>query len=290
MISAIITAYKEPRTIGKAIEQIARQKIAGEILVTAPDKETLNEAKKLSKKYKNIRLIKDNGKGKPAALNLAVSKAKGDILILTDGDVYVGDNSLKYLRDILSDKTIGAVSGNPVSINPKDNKYGFWAHMLTRVANEIRKGAIKNKRRFFCSGYLFAIRKKLFPRLPEELLSEDGYISNNVYQKGLSIGYSENSKVYVKYPDTFDDWIKQKKRSAGGYNQIRKMVGENMRSFGSESLGAFKFFKFVSGLRELFWLIELYFARLYLWYAIYRDINLKKKSHKEIWQRVESTK
>lgn len=289
MISVIITAYKEPRTIGRAIEAIAKQKIAGEILVTAPDAETLGEARKLSKKYKNIVLIKDRGRGKPAALNLAVSKAKGDILVLTDGDVYVGAGSVGALVDKIKGK-IGAVSGNPISINPRNNRYGFWADMLTRVANEVRNEALRKNRRFFCSGYLFAIKKRLFPRLPEELLSEDGYISNNVYQKGFLIGYSEKSEVYVKYPDNFSDWIKQKKRSAGGYNQIKKLVGENMRSFGSEALGAFRLFKYISSVREFFWLMELYFARLYMWYVIYRDINLKKKTHKEIWQRVESTK
>jgi cellulose synthase/poly-beta-1,6-N-acetylglucosamine synthase-like glycosyltransferase len=293
MISIIITAYKEKNTIAKAIKALAKQKITGksEIMVVAADDETLAEAWKLKKEFKNIVLFKDEGKGKPAALNLAVSKANGDILVLTDGDVHVGDYSITPLLEVLEkNPRIGAVSGSPVSINPKSNKLGYWAYMLTSVANDLRKDSLRNRKRIFCSGYLFAIRKELFPKLPEELLSEDGYISAKVYECGYGIGYSERSKVYVRYPDNFSDWIKQKKRSAGGYNQIRKLIGENMRSFSSESRGAFRFMRYVSGVIELWWLVELFAARLYLWYVIYRDINLKKKSHREIWVRVESTK
>jgi cellulose synthase/poly-beta-1,6-N-acetylglucosamine synthase-like glycosyltransferase len=291
MISIIITAYKEPKTMGKAINQILKNNLPDyEILVTAPDKETLDVARAYFKKYKFIKIIKDEQKGKPAALNLAVSKAKGEILILTDGDVFVGEESLKNLIRPLSNARIGAVSGNPVSLNPKRNKMGFWAYVLTDVASERRKKALKLKKKIFCSGYLFAIRKSLFPKLSEELLSEDGYISDNVYNKGFGISYSEQSRVYVKYPTTFSDWIIQKKRSAGGYNQIRKIKNVEIRSFKKESSGAFWFFRYVTNLLNFIWLIELFIARLYLWAVIYKDINLKKKSHKEIWKRVETTK
>ena len=252
MISLIITAYKEPRTIERAIEEIASGNVGkNEIIVAAPDKETLDAAMKLKKKYPQLRTIKDNGKGKPAALNLVVKKAKGDILVLTDGDVYVSKDSILNLIGKMKDERVGAVSGNPVSINKRDNKLGYWAYVLSSVANDIRKSALKNQRKFFCSGYLFAIRKKLFPSLPEQLLSEDGYISQRVYDKGYRIEYSEESKVFIKYPDNFSDWIKQKKRSAGGYNQIRELTGKTMRSFSWESSGALRLFKYVKSLKEL---------------------------------------
>ena len=57
MISIIITSYKEPRTIGKAIEAILSNNLPKdyEILVTAPDKETLDSAKKYSLRNKKVK-------------------------------------------------------------------------------------------------------------------------------------------------------------------------------------------------------------------------------------------
>ncbi len=91
MISCIITAYKEDKTIGKAISSMVKAclkaKVDYEILVFAPDQETINEA--LKYKTSEIKIFQDEGKGKPAALNLAFKEAKGDIFILSDGDVFV---------------------------------------------------------------------------------------------------------------------------------------------------------------------------------------------------------
>lgn len=291
MISIIITAYKEPRTIVRAIRAITSQKLPEyELIVIAPDDETLGGAREEVKKNKRIKVMKDEGKGKPAALNLAVKKARGDILVLTDGDVYVGEKSIEKILKQFENAKIGAVSGNPVSLDLRNNRMGYWAYMLTRIADEIRIKSMKNESRIFCSGYLFAIRKSLFPHLPEELLSEDGYVSQKVYEKGFKIGYSEDSKVYVKYPDNFGDWIKQKKRSAGGYNQIKKMTSVSLRSFSWESSGAFMFFKYPSTFSEWLWLAELFFARVYLWLLIHTSKNLRGQAGKKGWGRIESTK
>lgn len=289
--SVIITSYKEPKTIGKAISAMAEQKIKEtEIIVLAPDKETIDAAKKLKNKYKNLRVIKDKGNGKPAALNLAVKKAKGEILILTDGDVYVNKKTISEIIEPFVDKKVGAVSGNVISLDSKKKMLGYWAHILTNIAHELRLEKLNNNERFFCTGYLFAIKKNLFPKLPEELLSEDGYISYKVYDKKYTIKYAPNAKVYVKYPTTFKDWIIQKRRSAGGYNQIKNLTSFYGRSFSSESSGIFKIFKYITNIREFFWIISLIFARIYLWFVIFIDVNVKKKSREDLWLVVESTK
>ena len=84
--------------------------------------------------------------------------------------------------------------------------------------------------------------------------------------------------------------IIQKKRSAGGYNQIKKLTKTEMRSFKKESLGAFGLLKYVSKFKESLWMISLFLIRIYLWALIYKEVNLQKKSRENIWKRVESTK
>jgi len=292
MISIIITAYKEEKTIGKAIESFLDNNLKEkyEILVFAPDKPTLDIVKSYSKKYPQIKAIKDNGKGKPSALNQAFKIAKGDILILSDGDVYVSENAVESLLKEFNNLKIGAVSGHPVSINDKKNKLGYWSHLLTWIADLRRKKALKIHKKFYCSGYLYAIRKNLVKKIPENTLSDDGIISYMIHEKGYNISYSSDSKVYVKYPDNLKDWIKQKKRSAGGYNQIKEWTKKEMRSFSKESLGIFQVLQYPENLIEFWWTFELILIRLYLWFLIFIDINLKKKDFEKIWVRIESTK
>jgi cellulose synthase/poly-beta-1,6-N-acetylglucosamine synthase-like glycosyltransferase len=290
MITIIITAFKEPKTIGKAIEQVLKNKIHEkfEVLVLAPDKETLEKAREYEKRNKQVRVIKDKGEGKPSALNLAFTKAKGEVLVLTDGDVFIDEKAITSLLSYFKDPKVGAVSGHPISLESRNNKLGFWSHLLTDMVDLWRR-----KSNFIsCSGYLYAARKKLLKPLPPETLSDDAFNSHIISEQGYKIAYSPNSFVYIKYPSTFSDWIKQKKRSAGGYNQLRYLLKHktNDRTLMKESSGILRVLKYPKNLKELFWTLELVLARIYLWAVIFIDINLKKKDFKKIWVRIESTK
>ena len=292
MISIVITAYKEPKTIGKAIEQVLKNKIKEdyEIIVIAPDKETLGAAGKY--KSKKVKVIKDKGNGKPAALNLAFKRAKGRIIVMTDGDVYINEKAIPAILEKFNDLSVGVVSGRPISLNHRDNMLGFWSHLLTDTAHKIRMERIKKEQMIVCSGYLYAVRKGIILKVPEEALSEDAVISHMIYDKGYKTAYAPIAEVYVKYPDNFSDWIKQKKRSAGGYNQLNYMSKnkERMRSFTKESVGIFSVLAYPKSLKELFYTKCLILARVYLWMLIFIDINIRKKSFKKIWVRIESTK
>ncbi len=286
MISIIITAFREEKTIGKTINSILNQDLKdSEIIVIAPDRDTLNEAKK----YK-VKTIKDPGKGKPTALNIAFEKAKGDILILTDGDVFIEKDSLKSLIKYFEDKNVGAVSGHPVPLNERNNFFGYFSHFLTHMADKLRKKLVSENKFIVCSGYLYAIRNKI-EKMPGNILSDDAYISKIIHDKGYEIKYSENSIVYVKYPDNLKDWIKQKRRSTGGYEQLRKLFGKKvMRSFGQEASGIFEVIIYPKNIKEFLWAPFLIFLRLYLWIKIFIDLKIRKLSFEKTWVRIESTK
>ncbi|MBI2148944.1 glycosyltransferase [Candidatus Woesearchaeota archaeon] len=295
MLSIIITSYKEPLTIRKAVDSFLKQDIREkyEIIVLAPDKETAEVVKKAYKNNKKVIYIKDPLKGKPTALNIAFKKARGQILILSDGDVYTSENSVNYLVKHFKNKKVGAVSGRPISLNEKTNILGYWSHLLTDIgAHETRLLWTKKNKFIVCSGYLMTIRKGIINSIPENSLADDAVISHLIYGKGYKIEYEPNAKVYVKYPTTFKDWIKQKKRSAGGYNQLKNLIQnkETMRSFTRESIEVFRALRYPKNIKEFIWTIALIIARLYLWILIFIEINIKKEKFENIWTRVESTK
>ena len=297
MISIVITAYKEPRTIAKAIEQILKNKLKEnfEILVLAPDKETLDEAAKCAKKSKKIKVIKDEGKGKPAALNIAFRKAKGRIIVFTDGDVYMSDKSLLHIVEKFKDLKVGVVSGRPISLNPRSKMLGFWSHLLADMADKTRRKCTKEKKSIVCTGYLYAVRKSAIDKMiiPGDILSDDAYISYIIENRGYKILYAAGAQVFVKYPSTFSDWIKQKARSTGGYTQLAQMGLEPknpMRGFWQEVKEITTIFKYGKNLKEFAWTMMLALARIYLWLRIYYERRLKHKSFEKTWVRISTTK
>jgi len=292
MISVIITTYNEPESLYRAVEAIFNENLSDfEVLVVGPDIKTEKVVKDFQKKFSNIFYLKDEAKGKPVALNLAFKKARGEILILTDGDVLIKKNSLKYLLEPFKDNKIGAVSGHPVSLNNRNNLFGYWSHFLTNAAHQMR---LKSKI-WPCSGYLYAIRHQLVQKIPEDIFSDDAYITEVIRNKGYKISYAPEAKVCVKYPTNFRDWLKQKVRSTGGYVQKLKIKNKKLkvktRGICQEIFGGLKlFFTYPKNLEEFYWTILLYLARIYLWLLIFFKIKILRQEFSKIWQRVESTK
>ena len=293
MISIIITTFKEPLTIKKAIDSFISQNIkeSFELLVVAPDKETED----LVKGYKDIRIrfIKDNGLGKASALNLAFKKAKGNILILSDGDVYVSNNSVNEILNPFKDKDIGCVSGRPVSISDRNNIVGFWSHFLVDIgAHEIsRKKRFLNNQFLECSGYLFAFRSGVIGQIPTDV-AEDTIIPYYFYKKGYKIGYTENAIVYVKYPTNLKEFIKQKVRTAKAHETLNKYAPDipRVKSFRNEFMEGLKNLRVITSypqnLKEFFWLLLLFPTRLYIWLKVYFQHSLKKDRYKDAWERI----
>ncbi len=312
MTTIIITSWKEPKTIGKCIKCIADSEYSGikrpfEILQLSPDVETLIAgdfaAKELRLSNSEYIQIQDPRKGKPYALKLAIQKAKGDILIFTDGDTYFGRNAIKYLLEPFSEKKIGGVSGRPISSDIKDTVFGYWGHLLSDSGHHRRVNTITDKngnyyisgKTFYpMSGYIMATRNYNF-NIPSNVLSDDAFISYTIRNMNKQIAYAPKAKCYVKYPTNLADYYKQKVRSLGGFIQLERFgvfkKDKQSRSFFIELKYASFVFKYAKNLKELFWSLMLFPVRLLTWIKIFWERGVLRKDMPEGgWERIESTK
>lgn len=306
MISIIISSYKEPKTIGKAIisalnfsKSDIHDKI--EIIQVSPDEETLQAGLSASKKAclssDSFIQIRDPQKGKPHALNLAFKRASGDVIILTDGDVFFSPNAINQLIKALERENIGGVSGRPLSFfPPRSTKWGFYSSLLADAAHYKRQKASAKAQFFPMSGYIMAVKKDSIKNLilPDDVLSDDAYISYFIANKGYEIGYAPNAIANIKYPDNIKDYYKQKVRSLGGYTQLKKYnILNNIprtRTFFDEAKLAWFPISYAKTLKEFFWALQLYFIRLATWAKIFYTQKIRKRDFSKIWTRVESTK
>ena len=138
-----------------------------------------------------------------------------------------------------------------------------------------------------------AIRNDDF-KIPQDVLSDDAYISYIVTNNGKKIAYAPKAKAFVKYPTNLNDYYKQKVRSLGGYLQLEKYgvvkKQKKARTFRDE-LAYFWFpFSYAKNVKELFWSILLFPIRFITWIKIFFDRKVFKKDFEKSWTRIESTK
>ncbi len=295
MIHIIITSFKEPKSTVRAVNAFLEQKIQQkfEIIVVDPFKETQTFIKK-EIKDKRVKFFLDPGEGKSYALNLLLeqiySKDTNDIIILTDGDVYVSNNTVSEIIKAFEDKKVGCITGKPTAIDSRSEKYGYWAHFAFSGIDKARKKFSQNKQFFECSGYLFAIRNAVIQSFPIET-SEDSIIPYLFWKKGYTIKYVPNAEVYVKNPGNWKDWLAQKVRNIKAHENLNKIAPDLPRTkslWNEIKHGWYFLFIYPKGLSEIIWTIELYFARLYLYFKAFKELR-KKKTYEDGWRGTATT-
>lgn len=300
MISIIVPAYREEKTIGRAVEailsQISALKDECELILVCPDEETRSAAEKVVSQFnfQNFVYIKDTpkayGGGKIGALNLAFKQARGDIFICTDGDVYVDEGSLSELVKPFEKKRVGGVTGRPVCMNKRDSLFGYWGHMFMDAAHKKRSETLGKGEFYVMSGYLLALRNFKF-EIPDGVL-DDVYISYKIKDLGYDVAYASDARVVVKQPSNLKDWLKQKVRSVAGDDMLRKYFPNQKESRSIWGDVAYLFFpiQYASSLKEFLWSLLQYPLRLYIWLSSWWKTRIEGKRSSDIWERTVSSK
>ncbi len=273
MITVGIAAYKEPN-IEKCLKALDK---VDEILVVTPDEETAKIASKYAKVIKEKRR-----EGKSAAMNKILKYAKGDIIVFTDADMYIKKGSIKELVKHFKDPNVSVVCGRPV-VKGK-GMLGYWGKVLYDIAHKRRLAGEKHLTTNLC-----AIRKGCVKKIPKEALVDDYIIGLECMKKGKFV-YEPKAIVYVKFPSTISDFLKQRIRTFAGYMQVKEWYGKSERSLGNEIKNVGSVFSYAKNLKEFFWIILLGFFRLIAWAGAIWNYKVMKRDIKKIWVPIKSTK
>lgn len=297
MISVLITAWREPVTIKKTLDNLIPDMNSlsqeTELLIITPDIETRDSALEIINKhnYKNYKLLEDPQKGKPFALNIILKEAKGEVIVSTDGDTVVTKGSLKHLLSpIIENNKVGGVTGRPICSNPRTNMFGYWGHMFMEGAHKKRTEVLSKGGFYVLSGYLLAMRNLKW-NIPAGAL-DDIYFSYVINEKGYKIAYAPEATVEVKQPTTMKDWLKQKIRSVAGHSKMGNYVSKDVRTRSIWEDLAYAFFplQFAKSPKEFIWSLYQYPIRLYIWIASWWNTHVKGKTATDLWVRTNSTK
>ena len=292
MLHIIVTSYNEPKATERAVKAILRQNIKQDFKIIVVD--PFPEVEKYLKqkiKDKRVEFFLDPGEGKAYALNLLFQENPGtenDFFILTDGDVYISQNAVEEILKRFQDQKVGCVTGRPISIDPRNTKYGLWAKVAFAGIDKARRKLSKQQGFLECSGYLFAIRKNIIFDFPTKT-SEDSIIPYLLWKKGYKIAYAPRAEVYVKNPGNWRDYVAQKIRNIKAHENLNKIAPDMPRtkSFWNEiKEGATFAIRQQKNLKELSWIVQLYIARLYIYLKAFRELK-QKKTYQDGWREQE---
>ncbi|HVN48051.1 MAG TPA: glycosyltransferase [Bacteroidota bacterium] len=244
LVSVIVAARNEEKTIGTLLECLAQQTYSKKEIIIVDDRST-DQTAKIIEAYKNkipaltclhIISFEDDFPAKKNALRAAIQTSRGEILCFTDADCFPPPNWIEELVGNFSHDT-GLVAGyspyiveapyNNILhqfINYEELRGGIWA-----------AGSIGLRRGWLCTGRNLAYRRSVydevggFEKIKMSISGDDDMFLQLVRRETkwkISYVLSPNSFVPTLPPKTFTTFVNQRKRhfSASQYLNISQKL------------------------------------------------------------------
>jgi cellulose synthase/poly-beta-1,6-N-acetylglucosamine synthase-like glycosyltransferase len=227
-VSVIMALFNEEKVISEKMRSLLKSDYPYELIEfivgsDASDDGTDEIMKRFAASDNRIKYHHNNIRnGKAAMLNELVSMANGSILIITDANVIFSGATVGLLasgfassRTGLCDATVIPSTSPGQGVTRQENLYSRFETSLRRAEGEVWKAMTGPY------GGCYAVRRELFPVIPENTLVDDLYVGLTVMHKGFS---SFNVPEAVVSEDTQPDIAGQYKRrvriAAGSFQNL----------------------------------------------------------------------
>ena len=231
--SVAITAYNEEANINQILEAMVNQRLFSveitEIIVVASGctDRTVEMVQEWMEKCPRIKLIvQEKREGKTSAVNLFLKEAKEKICVLESGDTLPDLDSVENMVSMFSDPAVGMTGAQKVPVNVPDHVVGYLSHLRLNLEHQL---CLEIPR----LGEMIAFRK-VFDHIPPDVAMDEAFVEALVIQRGMQVRYAPDAIVYNMGPETFADFVRQRRRNHAGHLYLRNKYGYRVSSLESK--------------------------------------------------------
>ncbi|MDX2935359.1 bifunctional polysaccharide deacetylase/glycosyltransferase family 2 protein [Streptomyces ipomoeae] len=225
-VSVVVPAYNEKECIANTLESLARSTHPIEIIVvddgsTDGTSEIARATAEQLGMY-NVRVIRQENAGKPAALNNGVRSASHDIVIMMDGDTVFEPDTVAKLVQPFADPSVGAVAGN-AKVGNRNTVIGAWQHIEYVMGFNLDRRMYDLLRCMpTIPGAIGAFRRDAVLEvggMSEDTLAEDTDITIAMHRAGWRVVYQEHARAWTEAPGSLRQLWSQRYRWSYGTMQ-----------------------------------------------------------------------
>ncbi|MFE2581316.1 bifunctional polysaccharide deacetylase/glycosyltransferase family 2 protein [Streptomyces sp. NPDC059378] len=225
-VSVIVPAYNEKECIANTLKSLARSTHPIEIIVvddgSTDGTSEIARAAAESLGMTNVRVVRQENAGKPAALNNGVRSASHDIVVMMDGDTVFEPDAVHQLVQPFADPAVGAVAGN-AKVGNRDTVIGAWQHIEYVMGFNLDRRMYDLLRCMpTIPGAIGAFRRNAVLEvggMSEDTLAEDTDITIAMHRAGWRVVYQEHAKAWTEAPGSLKQLWSQRYRWSYGTMQ-----------------------------------------------------------------------
>ncbi|MFB8773710.1 bifunctional polysaccharide deacetylase/glycosyltransferase family 2 protein [Streptomyces broussonetiae] len=225
-VTVIVPAYNEKECIANTLQSLARSTHPIEIIVV--DDGSTDGTAQLARDTAadlgmlNVRVVRQENAGKPAALNNGVRNAAHDIVVMMDGDTVFEPDTVRQLVQPFADPGVGAVAGN-AKVGNRDTVIGAWQHIEYVMGFNLDRRMYDLLRCMpTIPGAIGAFRREAVlgvGGMSEDTLAEDTDITIAMHRAGWRVVYQEHARAWTEAPGSLKQLWSQRYRWSYGTMQ-----------------------------------------------------------------------
>ncbi|WP_405919980.1 bifunctional polysaccharide deacetylase/glycosyltransferase family 2 protein [Streptomyces longwoodensis] len=225
-VSVIVPAYNEKECIANTLESLARSTHPIEVVVV--DDGSTDGTSQIARAaadrlgMRNVRIVRQENAGKPAALNNGVRSARHDIVVMMDGDTVFEPDTVRQLVQPFADPLVGAVAGN-AKVGNRDTLIGAWQHIEYVMGFNLDRRMYDLLRCMpTIPGAIGAFRREAVLEaggMSEDTLAEDTDITIALHRAGWQVVYQEHARAWTEAPGSLKQLWSQRYRWSYGTMQ-----------------------------------------------------------------------
>ena len=226
-ITIIIPTHNEEKTIGLKLENLStvaypKEKMQVILADDASTDNTIKEALKFLNQHPEMSveiLNETKRRGKSGVLNIALKRAKHDIVVMSDADAFWVQNILTETLPYLADPSVGAVIGRQKVLNSNQS----WVtqieeNYLNLTFEVIRLGESKIHSTIIFHGLFGAYKRNVLREFNHE--TDDSGTALDIVQKGARTIFIPEATCFDMSPITWKSLVSTKLRRASQLVQI----------------------------------------------------------------------
>ena len=221
-VSVIIPAYNEESVVANTVRGILSSSYRDLDIIVIDDGSKDKTFEVLTANFAThprVELISVENAGKANALNTALTRARGDIVVALDADTQFEQDTIAWLVRWFTDEEIGAVAGN-AKVGNRVNMITRWQALEYVVAQNLERRALAALGTLtVIPGAVGAWRKSVLQELggfPAETLAEDQDLTIAVQRAGYEVKFDSSAIAWTEAPATVRGLAKQRFRWAYG--------------------------------------------------------------------------
>lgn len=229
-VSILVPTFNESKIIYLKLENLARLDYPKDLTqIIVVDSNSKDQTPDIVKDFigkhpeTNLQVLMDyEMKGKSAALNMALEKCQGEVVVISDSDSLWRPDILSKALPYLSDTEVGAISGPKVLLNPEQSWVTKTEDAYLDTLNMRRLGESKIDSTLFFEGGFSAYKKDLVMAFdPYNTGSDDNGTVMQILEKKKRAVFVPEAEFFTVFSTTWKGKLAIKARRA---NQLVRVL------------------------------------------------------------------